>query len=109
MALLPLAAQLSFSALVRWPLLVNAAVLAGAVALAAATSVGGDAVLATALPAVGLTGITTACLQAGTFALASPFPPAYIQASVNLALAGYALCTLPWPRSSCDMLLPSGS
>ncbi len=57
----------------------NAAVMGLAVALGAATSVGGAVVIALTLPAAGLTGATTACLQAGTFALASYFPPRYMQ------------------------------
>lgn len=79
-ALLPLAPRLSLATLIRWPLLVNCAALASAIAVAAATGIGGRAVMSTTLPAIGLTGVTTACLQAGTFALASHFPPRNMQA-----------------------------
>ncbi len=79
LALLPLARRLSLRTLICLPLLANAAVMGLAVALGAATSVGGAVVIALTLPAAGLTGATTACLQAGTFALASYFPPRYMQ------------------------------
>lgn len=60
----------------------NAVVMAAALAIAAAApGLGGRAVMAVALPAVGATGFTTACLQAGTFALAALFPPLYTQVS----------------------------
>jgi hypothetical protein len=78
-ALLPLAARLSLRSLIAWPLLANAAAMASAIGLAAATGAGGAAVIAVTLPAVGLTGATTACLQAGTFALASHFAPRHMQ------------------------------
>lgn len=89
-ALLPLAPRLSLAALIRWPLLVNCAALASAIAVAAATGIGGRAVMSITLPAIGLTGVTTACLQAGTFALASHFPPRNMQA----ILAGQAVAGL---------------
>ncbi len=80
LALLPLAGQLSLRTLVWWPLVGNAVVMAAALAMAAAApGLGGGAVMAVALPAVGATGLTTACLQAGTFALAALFPPLYTQ------------------------------
>lgn len=80
MALLPLAPRLSLSTLIFWPLLANTAALASAIALAAATGASGAAVMSVTLPAIGLTGATTACLQAGTFALASHFPSCHMQA-----------------------------
>lgn len=86
LALLPLARRLSLHTLICAPLLANAAVMALAAALAAATSAGGAAVITATLPAVGLTGATTACLQAGTFALASYFPPRYMQVFTYVAM-----------------------
>lgn len=83
MALLPLAARLSLRSLIVWPLLANAAAMASAIGLAAVTRAGGGAVMAVTLPAVGLTGATTACLQAGTFALASHFAPRHMQVRLS--------------------------
>ena len=50
-------------------------------ALAAATRVPGGLLMAATLPSIGLTGIATACLQAGCFVLSSHFPPVYTQVS----------------------------
>jgi hypothetical protein len=96
MALLPLASRLSLNALVLWPLLANVAAMAAAIALAAATSTSGAAVIGITLPTIGLTGATSACLQAGTFALASHFAPHHIQVvyphrtSTNMGIMGFA-------------------
>lgn len=90
LALLPSAARLTLRFLVLGPLIVNMVVMATAFALACTPDTSGRFLLGAVLPAVGVTGASTACLQAGTFALAAYFPPLYMQA----VLAGQAMAGL---------------
>lgn len=85
-ALLALPRRPSFRTLIGWPLVGNAAVMAGALAVAAVWGLPGGAVLTVALPGVAATGVTTAMLQAGTLALAAVFPPVHIQVSEAFGL-----------------------
>lgn len=92
LALVYFAARLSLRVLVLCPMLVNTLVLAVMHALASASHTSGRFLLATVLSSTAVSGVSAACVQAGTFALAACFPPLYMQALLaGQAMAGLAV------------------
>ena len=77
--LVPTQTELTLSQLVFWPLAVNCAVLMAEAVLAALPMLSGKAVMLVTAYSAGLTGATTALLQAGGFVVASRFPAKYMQ------------------------------
>ena len=78
-ALVPIGKELTLRQLVFWPLLVNCGLLVAEAVLALLPALGGKAVMLVTIYSAGITGATTACLQAGSFVVASRFPALYMQ------------------------------
>ena len=78
-ALVPIAKELTLRQLVFWPLLANCGLLTAEAVLALLPALGGKAVMLVTIYSASVTGATTACLQAGSFVVASRFPALYMQ------------------------------
>ncbi len=83
-ALVPIAEELTLRQLVFWPLAVNCGLLTAEAVLALLPALGGKAVMLVTVYSAGITGATTACLQAGSFVVASRFPALYMQVMCSI-------------------------